>query len=122
MGIYRLPQHVEDRMLSILDDSARNFGEAARDRYAALIVQAMQDVADEPYRLNTQVDPDVDPTARFYHIRNSRMRVADPPGRVDEPRHVLVYEPAEEGIVNILGFIPDVIPTKVALARFIPER
>jgi toxin ParE1/3/4 len=122
VGIYRLPIRVEERMRLILDEGAAVFGEAARDRYAALIIQAMQDVADEPRRPGAAADTEVDPTALFYHLRHSRDRVGTPPGRVGKPRHILVYESAGDGVVDILGLIPDVIPRDIALARFIPER
>lgn len=122
MGIYRLPAHVEARILRLLDEGAVNFGDAARDRYAVLILQAMQDVADFPNRPGASRDIDVDPTALFYHLRHSRERAAKPPDRVGKPRHILVYEPFEEGVVDILGLIPDVIPFDIALPRFMPER
>jgi hypothetical protein len=37
-------------MSALLDEGELAFGVAARDRYAALIVQVMQDVADNPRR------------------------------------------------------------------------
>ena len=67
-------------------------------------------------------EPEIDQTTLFYHLRHSRERVGNPPGRVRKPRHVLVYEPAADEAVDILGLIPDRIPTAVALSRFIPEQ
>lgn len=110
------------RLPALLDDSAEQFGEAARDRYAALIIRAMQDVADDPARLGAKPDPAVDPVALFYHLRHSRDRVVEPSGRVGRPRHVLVYERAGDGAVDILGLIPDMIPLAEALPRFLPDR
>jgi toxin ParE1/3/4 len=109
-------------MLNLLDDGAATFGEAARNRYAILILQAMQDVADNPKRLGARADTDVDPTALFYHLKHSRNRVGQSADRVGKPRHVLVYETAEHGVVDILGLIPDVIPLDIAMPRFVPER
>ena len=122
MGRYRLPAPVEARIRALLDASAEAFGPAARDRYAALIVRAMQDVADDPGRPGATAEPDIDPTARFYHLRLSRDRVGHPPGRVRTPRHILVYEVAADGVVDILGLIPDMIPAGIALPRFVPGR
>ncbi len=45
MAAYRLPAHVESRIRVVLNESERVFGAAARERYALLIEQAMQDVA-----------------------------------------------------------------------------
>ena len=66
LGSYRLPSHVEQRITTLLDKSAEDYGETARDRYAALIVQAMQDVADDPFRPGSQPGGVIDRTARFY--------------------------------------------------------
>lgn len=82
----------------------------------------MQDLADNPNRPGAKTDIDVAPTALFYHLRHSRERAGKPPDRVGKPRHFLVYEPFAEGVINILGLIPDVIPFDIALPRFIPER
>jgi toxin ParE1/3/4 len=122
MGVYRLPIHVEERIGTVLDAGAEAFGEAARERYAAVILRAMQDVADNPGRPGSMADTDADPTALFYHIKHSRDRAGQPGNRVGRPRHILVYEPAGDGVVDILGLIPDVIPSEIALPFFIPER
>lgn len=104
-------------MVAILARSQREFGNAARDRYAALLIQAMRDVADDPTRPGATLDLAIDPTCCFYHIRHSRTRVPIPPGRVGEPRHLLVYEIAADGIVDIIAIVPDPVPRELAVAR-----
>ena len=104
-------------MAAILARSLQDFGPAARDRYAALLLQAMRDVADNPLRTGATLEPALDPTCRFYHIRHSRPRVPTPPGRVKEPRHQLVFELAADGIVDIIAIVPDPVPRDVAMAR-----
>lgn len=121
MGEFRLPDRVEARIDAMLDAGVPAFGEDARDRYAALVVRAMQDVADDPRRSTARSEPGLDPSIKFYHLRLSRDRVPDPPGKVRNPRHVLVFREAADGVVNILGLIPDAIPRPVALPRFVPE-
>ncbi len=106
----------------MLDEGAETFGAAARDRYAALILQAMRDVAENPQRPGVRPDTNVDPTALFYHLKHSRDRVGPLAARVGKPRHILVFEIGGNDVVNILGLIPDMIPFEVALLRFIPER
>jgi toxin ParE1/3/4 len=112
---------VEARILDVLDESERVFGAAARERYALLIEQAMQDVADVPGRPAARIAANIDARVRFYHIRHSRERIADPADRVGRPRHILVFEVGEDGIVEILGLIPDAMQTGRAVRRFIPE-
>lgn len=121
MRNYRLPTHVEERLLALLDEGAENFGNLVRDRYAALILRAMQDVANNPLRPGSTSDPAIDPRARFYHLRYSRTKLPAR-SRIGTPRHILVYEVGEDGVVDILGLIPDMIPPSLALPRFIPER
>jgi len=103
-------------MVAILARSELEFGSAARDRYAALLLQAMRDVADDPTRPGATLDRAIDPACRFYHIRHSRTRVPNPPGRVGEPRHVLVYEVGTDGTVDIIAIVPDPVPRQVAIA------
>lgn len=117
MASYRLSRQARSVITAILARSAQEFGPAARDRYAALLLQAMRDIAETPTRTGTAQDHTVDPTCRFYHIRHSRTRVPTPPGRVGNPRHVLVYEVASDGIVDILAVIPDPVPREIAVAR-----
>lgn len=104
-------------MVAILARSEQEFGSAARDRYAALLLPAMHDVADDPTRPGATLDRAIDPTCRFYHIRHSRARVPNPPGRVGEPRHVLVYEITTAGTVDIIAIVPDPVPREDAIAR-----
>ena len=47
---FRLSGPAEAELDDILDWSERNFHEVGRMRYAALLVQAMQDIADDPQR------------------------------------------------------------------------
>lgn len=105
----------------MLDAGVPEFGEDARDRYAALVVRAMQEAADDPRRPAAESEPGHDPSIKFHHLRPSRDRVPDPPGRVRDPRHVFVHREAADGVVDILGLIPDAIPRPVALPRFVPE-
>ena len=62
---------------------------AAADRYAALIVQALHDVQDEPQRPGAKARPDLAPNAYVYHLSFSRDRVAGE--SVKTPRHFVLY-------------------------------
>jgi toxin ParE1/3/4 len=108
-------------MHMLLDEGEQIFGSQARARYAALLVQAMQDIANDPDTPASRRVSGVEQSVRFYHIRFSKERVADPPGRVGEPRHILVYQVAPDGVVEILGCIPDRMTIESAIISFIPE-
>jgi toxin ParE1/3/4 len=111
---WRLAASAEAQLARILADSLQGWGTSGRDRYAALLITAMQDVADEPDRLGSKR---IERELRVYHVRHSRRRVTDPPGPVRRPRHLLVYERAPDGIVDIVGLFYDGIPIDLGIRR-----
>ncbi len=114
---YRLAGPAEARLRAVLAESEARFGPLARDRYATLILRAMRDIAADPFRHNTHAEPALDPAVRFYHLRHSRSRAAPPNARVGDPRHLLVFQIAPDGVVEILGLIPDSVPRALAWRR-----
>ena len=117
MADFRLAASAEAQLVDILDYSAATFGDGARERYAILLVQAMQDVAETPDK--PTVNWKQTPVGRvgIYHVRHSRQRVPIPPGQVLEPRHFLVFQVGKDNIVDILGFIHDRMLFNRALNR-----
>jgi len=118
---YRLSRRAKSATTAILASNEQEFGSAARDRYAALPIQAMRDGTDDPDRHGVATDPAIDAVCRLYHIRHSRSRVATPPGRVGNPRHVLIFELKPDGLVDSLAVVPDLVPGDVAVARIPPR-
>ena len=114
MAEWRLAAPAEAQLARILADSLQGWGASGRDRYAALLIAAMQDVADEPDRIGSKR---IVGGLRVYHTRHSRRRVAGPPGPVRRPRHLLVYERAPDGIVDIVGMFYDGIPLDLGVRR-----
>ena len=78
----------------------------------------MQDVADDPLRNGSE---QIEGTLRTYHIRHSRRRTSDRSDRVRRPRHVLVYETATDGVLDILGLFYDGIPSELGVRRIIDQ-
>jgi hypothetical protein len=75
---------------SILKRSLREFGIDATGRYRALIRQALLDIeADHEWPGSAERPELMVDGARTYHISLSRNRVAG--GRVQEPRHFVLY-------------------------------
>ena len=109
-------------MREILHISETKFGAAAAEKYAAQLLQAMFDVADDPYRRGSKPFGDSDGTVRLYHMSYSRDRVSNPPGAVRKPRHVLVYEPASMDTVDIIGIVYDTIPPEEAVPDMLGSR
>lgn len=117
MADYRLSAFAETQIEEILERSQETFGSITRERYAILLVAAMQDVADAPHRHGVSWKRTPSGNVGVYHIRDSRRRVPNPPGPVSEPRHYLVFRIGSDGIVDILGFIHDSMLFDRALRR-----
>ena len=117
MADYCLSSTAEDQIDEILAWSEDNFGELTRERYAALLVAAMEDVADHSRQKAVVWKKVKSGTVGVYHVGDSRKRVPDPPGQIREARHSLIFRTGEDGVVDILGFIHDRMSFDSALRR-----
>lgn len=88
----------------LLTWSEEHFGQAARLRYEALLVCALQDVADDTGRPGIQARPELGAAVFSYHLVCSRPRVA---GKVMRPKHVLICRLTASGGVDILRVLHD---------------
>jgi toxin ParE1/3/4 len=118
---FRLSASAETAIDDILARSERSFGEQARERYAALFVAAMTDVADDPNRPGVKRIETSRHQLALYHIGRSREHVVDPSGRVGEPRHLIVFRQAADGVVEILGVIHERMLRGRALRSIVRE-
>jgi toxin ParE1/3/4 len=91
----------EDDISSILAWTHQRFGERARLRYEALLVQAIFDVADNPERPGSTKRDEIATNVRTYHLFHSRTRVDTAIGRVRRPRHFLIYRFTSEDRIEI---------------------
>jgi toxin ParE1/3/4 len=115
---WRLSRPAETQLAQILANSLQGWGRVGRDRYAALVIAAMQDVADDPLRNGSK---QIEGALRIYHIRYSRRRMPDASDRVRRPRHILVDETATDGVTDILGLFYDGIPSELGVSRIIDQ-
>lgn len=74
----------------ILSWTHERFGERVRLGYRDLIVAGLRDIATAPFRPGSVVRADIDPDARFWHLRLSRARLGKRTG-VPTARHFLYY-------------------------------
>jgi toxin ParE1/3/4 len=100
----------ERQLNAILDESEETFGLAARERYETLVLQALEDLLDNPAR------PGVRHVAGrlHYHLRHSRTRVPKERGRVGAPRHLIVARVVGEDLL-ILAFGHDGMVDELAV-------
>ncbi|WP_148219208.1 type II toxin-antitoxin system RelE/ParE family toxin [Azospirillum sp. B510] len=88
MNAFRLSGPAEAELDDILDWSERNFHEVGRIRYAALLVQAMRDIVDDPRRSGIEWVQTAGQRVGLYHSWHSRTHIADPADRIQAPRHL----------------------------------
>ena len=106
----------EADLAGILAWSAEAFGDAARRRYAALIVQAIEDLTVDPARVGVETRPEIAAGVQTYHLAQSRNRVAPAAGRVITPRHFVIFRLRSDSAVEIVRVLHD----SMDLARHLP--
>jgi toxin ParE1/3/4 len=100
MARFRLARPARIDLANILATSAERWGTDGRQRYAAVLADAMRQVADEPEGPLTKKRPELRSGIRSFHARYAR-RSADA-AKVRKPVHVLYYRVAQEGVIEIV--------------------
>lgn len=121
MAEFRLSSFAEAQIEDILATSETLWGVPARERYATLLITAMQDVAADPATPLVRWQPVRRMRLGLYHLIHSRRNVPGAIGRVAEPRHLLVLRIGQEGIVDILAVVHERMLARRALLRALRE-
>lgn len=116
MPRFRLSPLAEQDLESILGWTHRQFGEEARLRYEALIVQAIVDIGADPERPGCSARPELAANVLTYHLGYSRDHVVAAAGRVRNPRHFLLYRITSDGWLEIGRILHD----SMDLQRLLP--
>ena len=98
---FTLSPAAERDITAILAWTHEHFGERARLRYEALLIQAIVDVAEQPDRLGSASREELSTNVRTYHLWHSRNRADKAVGRVRRPRHFLIYRLTDENQMEI---------------------
>lgn len=98
MARFRLSRQAEADIAHALDMSELRFGDAARRRYAALLIAAMRKVAADPNGPATRDRAELAPGLRSLHLRS--MRSGD--AKVRSPVHVLYYRATAPELIEIV--------------------
>ena len=107
MRVLRVAVHAEEDIVSILAWSLDEFGAAARRRYEALLVTALEELRANPERLGSVARPEFGAAIRTYHLRFSRDEGRTVEGIVHRPRHLLVYSAVGEWAIDIVRVLHD---------------
>lgn len=105
----------EHDIVEILTWTHEHFGEQARHRYETLIIQAIEDLAENPERAGTSERAEIVDGAKTYHMLHSRDRVPRSMGRVRNPRHLILYRVIDDALE-----IARVLHDSLDLARHLP--
>jgi toxin ParE1/3/4 len=93
------PAHID--LANILTTSAERWGTDGRTRYAAVLADAIRQVADEPKGPLTKRRTDLRYSGiRSFHVRCARR--SSEGATVRRPVHVLCYRVAGEGVIEII--------------------
>ncbi|MGI9302189.1 MAG: type II toxin-antitoxin system RelE/ParE family toxin, partial [Gammaproteobacteria bacterium] len=95
----------------VLRNSEKEFGTSARDRYKALLDQAIGDLAEDSARPGTRHIDEIRKGYCVYHLKFSRNRVTGK--RVGKPRHFLMYRHGNGGALIIARLLHE---------RMLPQR
>ena len=98
---FTLSPAAERDIVSILAWTHEHFGEQARLRYEALVVQAIVDVVEDAERPGNVSRDEISRVARTYHLWHSRNHVDKALGRVHRPRHFLIYRFTDKRQIEI---------------------
>jgi toxin ParE1/3/4 len=101
MPVYRLAAAAEEDIIHLLAYIHDRFGEIARQRYEALLVAGLRDIASDPERPDSVARPDLGHAVHSYHLRHSAERARTTLGRVHRPRHLLLYRLAHPGLIGV---------------------
>lgn len=108
MAGYRLAKAAQDDIAGILAWTNSNFGNAAAQRYGALIVAALRDISARPDRVGSIERTELGADIRSWHLRLSRQRGRTEAGLVQRPRHFLLYR-VDSGVVVVGRVLHDVM-------------
>jgi len=103
----RLSAAAEADIIEILENSERDFGRAARDRYDKLLRAALRDLAESAPRPGSAARPELGDDVRSWHLRLSRERAKLDGRAVRRPRHLLLYTLIGDNAVGIMRVLHD---------------
>jgi toxin ParE1/3/4 len=100
MARFRLARPAQIDLANILATSAERWGAEGRQRYAAVLADAIRQVAEEPEGRLTKKRSELRSRIRSFHVRYAR-RSRDT-AKVRRPVHVLYYRVAQKGVIEIV--------------------
>ena len=83
--------------------------------YQALILAALQALADWPYRIGSLDRDELAPGLRSYHLIYSRQQAKQTRGTVKSPRHIVFYPVANDDLIEVVRLLHDAMELQLHL-------
>ena len=115
MPQYRISNAARADIVDILRLSHTQFGDQARQRYQALILAALQALADAPHRIGSHDRDELAPGLRSYHLSYSRQQAKQTHGTVKSPRHIVFYRVANDALIEVVRLLHDAMEVQLHL-------
>lgn len=115
MPQYRISNAARADIVDILTISRMQFGDQARQRYQALILAALQAIADTPYRIGSHERDELAQGLRSYHLIYSRQQASPPHGMVKSPRHIVFYRVVSDDVIEVVRLLHDAMEVQLHL-------
>lgn len=106
-----------DDIESILEWTAKNFGEDARVHYRIRIGQGIQDLTNAEEFSESISRQELGKDLKTYHLFSSRNNIPLKTDRVKEPRHFILYRIRKVGVIEVSRILHD----SVDLRRHLPN-
>jgi toxin ParE1/3/4 len=100
---FRLTRSAEADLARILAVSAERWGSDGRQRYEALLFNAIEQLAAQPEGPLTRKRNDVGSRVRSFHVRHTRRERRGE--RISQPVHVIYYRARRGGIIEIVRIL-----------------
>ncbi len=113
MSQYRISNAARTDIVDILRSSQLQFGGAARHRYQALILTALQEIAALPQRIGTAGRDDIAPGLRSYHLTHSRQSARQSRAYVKKPRHIVFYRVLTGDVIEVVRLLHDAMDVQL---------
>ncbi|MGE7957486.1 type II toxin-antitoxin system RelE/ParE family toxin [Pseudomonas sp. NPDC089530] len=115
MPQYRISNAAHTDVVDILRFFQAQFGDQARQRYQALILTALQDIAGTPYRMGCHDRAELAPGLRSYHLIYSRQQAKQPHGTVKSLRHIVFYRVTNDEVIEVVRLLHDALEVQMHL-------
>jgi toxin ParE1/3/4 len=96
MARFRISRLAQSDVERILETSQERWGVATRERYAALVVEALRAIAGDPQGSSSKDRSDLMVGLRSFHLRRATA------GSVGAPVHVVYYRMHRSGSVDVV--------------------